>query len=105
MSKWKIFLVIIAILVVPVGLTFYQLGFFKFFAPKFQNIKRDVFKETRSYNEGKIQGLARYRLQYVQGSSEEKAIIKSTIIHMFADYQEDDMPYQLKLFLTEIRGY
>lgn len=106
MNKWQITLITAAILILPIGLTAYNLYFYRFFAPKFENIKRDVFKETRSYNEGKIQDLARYRLQYqLSNDPEEKAALKSTIKHMFADYQADDMPDQLKQFLTEIRGY
>ena len=70
-----------------------------------QPVKRDVFKETRSYNEGKIQDLARYILQYAQASGDEKEVLKSTIIHMFADYNADDMPTELNKFLTDIRGY
>ena len=105
MSKWKIVLIVLAILVVPIGMTFYRLGYLQFFGPKFQNVERDIFKETRSYNEGKLQDLAKYRLQYETAAPEDKAVIKSTINHMFADYQADDMPYQLKQFLTEMRGY
>lgn len=105
MSKFKLTLVIIGILILPVGLASYNLYFYKFFAPKFQNIKREVFKGTRSYNEGKIQQLAKLKIEYETASEDSKQVLKTTIGHMFADYQAEDMPYQLKVFLTKMRGY
>ena len=77
----------------------------KFFAPKEENIKREVFKSTRSYNEGKTQDLARYRHQYEIGNAEEKEAISSTIRIMFADYDRELLPNELSSFLFKIRGY
>lgn len=105
-DKIKVTLAVIAILLLPIGLTFYELGYKKFFKPKFQNVEREVFKQTRSYNEGKIQDLAKLKHEYELASNEDKQTIKNTIIHMFADYQAPkEAPYGLKQFLTEMRGY
>jgi len=78
----------------------------KFFKPKREAIRRDVFKETKSYNESKLQDLARYRLQYIEADNEEsKSAIKSTINLMFADYDRSRLPAELSTFLYQIRGY
>lgn len=106
MKLKKKVLIILTVLVVPVLLSFYQLGMFNFFAPKFRNVERKVFKQTRSYNEGKIQQLAKYKFEYEKGDAPTKQIIKSTILHMFADWEAPtETPYGLKQFLTEMRGY
>lgn len=79
-----------------------------FFAPKHEAVRRKVFKETRSYNEAKLQDLTRYRLQYLRTTSEEeKEVLASTIRHMFAEYDEKKLPLELKQFLTKIKygGY
>lgn len=97
-------------LVLMIALAFVlELGGLKwkgFFAPKHENVRREVFKETRSYNEAKVQDLARYRLQYKQAEdAESKEAIASTIRIMFADYVADDIPAELYSFLKKIRGY
>jgi len=78
----------------------------KFFAPKHEAVRREVFKETRSYNESKLQDLAKFRLQYLEADNEEsKLAIASTIKHMFADYDRSKLPTELSAFLYQIRGY
>lgn len=77
----------------------------RFFAPKHEAVRREVFRETRSYNESKIQDLARFRLQYLRADGEEREALRSTIRHMFADYDVKQLPDELALFLRDIRGY
>ena len=82
------------------GLSFYGLWHYKTFAPKKEAIRRDVFKQTRSYNEAKIQELAKYRLEYIREKDPvSKEAIKSTIILMFSDYNVDLLPAELKSFI------
>lgn len=71
--------------------------------PKRENIRREIFEETKSYNEGKEQDLIRYRLQYLQAEGEEKEAIGSTIRMMFADYDENKLSPELRDFLKEIK--
>ena len=104
----KILLAVAALLILPLTLAYFgfiELGFMKTFGVKRENVRRHIFKETRSYNEGKIQDLARYYMQYSKASPEEKEIIASTVRHMYADYNCEEMPYSLKVFLKEVRGY
>lgn len=77
----------------------------RFFAPKHEAVRREVFKQTRSYNESKTQDLARFRLQYMRGSAEDKAALAATIRTMFADYDRNLLPNELSDFLYQIRGY
>ena len=77
---------------------------YKFFAPKREAVRREVFEETKSYNQGKVQDLVRYRLEYLQAeSSEDKEAIASTIRMMFADYDENTLEPVLRDFLKEIK--
>lgn len=78
----------------------------RFFAPKHEAVRREVFKETRSYNEAKLQDLAKYRLQYLEADNEaSKLAIVSTIKHMFAEYDRSKLPTELSTFLYQVRGY
>ena len=100
----------IVVIVALIALAFvFELGglqWKKFFAPKHENVRREVFEETRSYNEAKTQDLARYKLQYERSNDiEEKEAIAATIRHTFANYDAEKLPVGLASFLRQIRGY
>lgn len=76
----------------------------KFFAPKHENVRREVFKATRSFNEAKVQELVKYRLEYMRSNDPaEKGAIASTIRMGFADYDTSKLPYELQMFIEEIK--
>ena len=63
-----------------------SLGWYKFFAPRRENIRREVFESTRSYNQGKIQELAKYKHELMLSQSEaSKTVLEGIIRHRFAD--------------------
>lgn len=96
---------IIIALVVIIGLSFGALYHYKFFAPKFEGARREVFEQTRSYNQAKLQELSKYRLEYLKADGDDKIAIASTIQHKFADYDGRKLPRELGNFLKEVRGY
>jgi len=96
---------VVVLIAIAFSLELGGLGWKMFFAPKHEAVRRKVFKQTRSYNEGKIQDLAKYKFEYEKADTANRAVIASTIRHMFADFQCDELPEQLKVFLKEMRGY
>ena len=86
------------------GLTWMGLKWKGFFGPRFADVERTVFLETRSYNQGMIQQLSRYRLQYALCTTPEaKAVIKSTVRTMFSEYPPEDLPsVELRTFHQEM---
>ena len=103
--KRSVIILIIAVVIV-VGLSFGSLYYYKFFGPKYEDARREVFESTRSYNQAKIQELAKYKLEYERSKDkQEKEALAFTIRHRFADYNDSKLDYQLKPFLNEIRGY
>lgn len=76
---------------------------YQFWAPKMENVRREVFTNTRSYNEGKVQDLVKYRLEYLREEDPAaKEAIRSTILMMFGDYPRDRLPKQLAYFLQDL---
>ncbi len=60
-----------------------------YFNPKHAAVDREVFKQTRSYNEGKEQDLVKYRYEYMRAkTNDDKEAIASTVRLAFADYNE-----------------
>lgn len=97
----------IAIIAIMIALSFgrevLSLKWKKYFAPKHENVRREVFEATHSYNKGKAQELIKYRLEYLRATSdEEKSAIASTIRMSFAGYDASGFPYELKQFLNEV---
>ena len=73
---------------------------YKFFAPKYENVRREVFENTQSYVESKRQDLVKYRLEYMRAKTdEEKAALKFTIVQEFANFDET------KLLSPELRDF
>lgn len=74
-----------------------------FFGPRYEAVRREVFKQTRSYNEGKEQELLKYRLEYMRAEGSDRDAIASTIRLAFADYDETLLTGELRNFLREIK--
>ena len=86
------------------GLAYHELVFTRFFAPKRENVRREVFEETKSYVHGKTQDLAKYYEEYQK--AEDKEAIASIIKMRFAEFDAEAINnYKLKQFLISVRGF
>ena len=100
----KVLLGIFAVIVLVLGLDLLGLGWLDFIGPKRQDIRREIFEETKSFNEAKEQDLLRYRLQYLRAETkQERDAIASTIRMAFADYDENKLAPELRDFLKSIK--
>ena len=100
-----VILVVIALIAIAFTMELGGLQWAKFFNPRKEAVRRDVFKQTRSFNESKTQDLARFRLQYMEAEGGSREALASTIRIMFADYDRSLLPNELAAFLYQIRGY
>lgn len=110
MSKKKITGLLVSVLVGVLLLSFimglFGLGWMKFFNPRKENIRREVFEQTQSYVHGKIQDLAKYHDEYRQGNENDKECIRQLIIVRFAEFDESKIKStNLRNFLKRMRGY
>ena len=105
--KLKIVLGFLGALALLFVLGLYGLGWMKFFRPKTEAIRREVFEETKSYVHGKVQDLAKYYEEYQKAESfEDKETIENLIKIRFAEFDADKIQsLQLRKFLINIRGY
>jgi hypothetical protein len=77
---------------------------YKFFAPKYANMQREVFENTKSYKQGTIQDLENERIQYYKSDNDHKDALSSIILHQIADFPEKDLPYDLIEFKKELNN-
>ena len=59
---------------------------YKYFAPKYEGVRRQVFEQTKSYNQGMIQELQKMQFEYIQADTNQQAALVSIILHDSADY-------------------
>lgn len=104
LAIWLSLLFLVAILVFAA--TGFNFATFKFWAPRIENAKREVFLNTKSYNEGVISDLQRYYEDYNRASSDtDKAAIRSYINMRFANFDDSKIENrQLAAFLIKMRG-
>ena len=93
-------------LVLIFGLGLFSLGYYKFFAPKYEDARREVFENTKSYLHGVQQDLGKYYLEYQSANEDGKSAIRTTIQIRFAEVDASKLQsVQLQSFLRNTRGY
>jgi hypothetical protein len=73
----------------------------KFFAPKYEQVRRETFEQSKAYRQGAIQELQNMEFQYYQVGKNEKAALASIILHRAADFE--DLPPDLRVFINELK--
>lgn len=89
------------------ALTALSLNHKAFWAPKFQNVEREVFESTKSYNKGKIQELVKYFDEYRRTEDEgDKKALRAIVAVSFADFDVDKIQEPaLRAWVRNCRGY
>ena len=77
---------------------------FKVFAPRYANVQREVFENTKSYQQGMIQELYAMQWEYEQADDAHKAALADLILHRVADFPEGDLPSDLQAFITKLKA-
>jgi hypothetical protein len=107
-SAFQIFAGCIAfvVLVFVLGFLFQGEDFilYRYFAPKQEAVRRQVFEQTKSYNQGYIQELQAMQFQYVQADKSAKAALADIILHRTADYPDAKLPPDLYAFIEQLRN-
>jgi len=97
----------VLVLILGLGWLFQGNDFFmyKVFAPKYEGVRREVFENTKSYNQAAIQELQNMQFQYVQAGDTQKATLADIILRRAADYNMDDpkVPSDLRSFVAGLK--
>lgn len=77
----------------------------KYFAPKYEQTRREVFEQSKAYSQGMIQELQNMQFEYVKSTPEQKATLASIILHRAADFNMDQpqVPAELRHFVEQLR--
>ena len=79
---------------------------YKFFAPKYEQVRRETFEQTRSFNVGMVTELENMQVAYETEKNERaKRTLADVILHRASGYNLDDpaVPFSLKVFIEDLR--
>lgn len=89
-----------AIAIAGFGIVAYNLGMQWFFAPKFENVRRQTYENSQSYNDGMVQQLQLIYLEYKKSDKEGKEIIRSIVSRQYANFPQERLPGHLRAFVS-----
>lgn len=72
------------------------------FAPKEEQLRRDVFEQSKAYRDGAIQELRSMQFQYNLADAEHRSGLASVIRHKAAGIPADAMPPDLQHFIQTL---
>ena len=84
------------------GLGYLSYLAYSFYAPKYEQVRYDTFKQSQSYNDAMLRDLQDMRMEYIKANDEQKAAIKYIAIHRFSVYDIDRLPVDLRAFYMEL---
>lgn len=78
---------------------------YKVFAPQQEKVRRDVFEQSKAYNQGMVQELQNMQFDYVKATPEQKDALASIILHRVADFNLDQpqVPADLRQFIQQLK--
>ena len=78
---------------------------YQVFAPKYEQIRRDTFEQSKAYNQGMIQELQNMQFEYVKATPDQQAALRSIILHRAADFDvsQPEVPPDLRRFIEGLR--
>jgi hypothetical protein len=97
-----VILAVVALALIGWAATANDLAMQSYFSPRFEQVRRNTFEQSKSYNQGVVQELQNMQFQYVQADKEHKGALASIIKHRAADYPHDKMPSDLRNFIESL---
>jgi hypothetical protein len=85
------------------GISFLSYQGYKYFAPRYEQVRYDTFKNSQTYNDGMLRDLVELQQEYVKANDEQKAGLKALIIHRFEVYDINRLPPDLQGFYLSLK--
>ncbi len=87
------------------GLQYLGIMNYKFFAPKKENARREVFENTQSYVQAKRQALTKYYTEWMKADSVGQEVIKTLVLQEFANFDVEKLSQSQKDWLGMMTDY
>jgi len=80
------------------GLGYISYMAYAFYAPKYEQVRYDTFKQSQAYNDGMIRDLQELKRDYIAANDEQKGALKALTLHRFEVYDINRLPPDLRSF-------
>jgi hypothetical protein len=77
---------------------------YKFFGPRREAVRREVYEQTKSYRQGSVQRLSTLCAQVGEADLGHKPMLNDVISHEFAEWDLADVPNYLRSCLATARA-
>lgn len=100
---------VIGVLVAVLAFTWVVQGndffMYKYFGPKYEQQRREIFEQSRAFNQGMVQELQNMQFEYVKAAPEQKEALASIILHRSSGYNLNDpiVPADLRSFIEQLK--
>lgn len=79
-----------------------NLALTKIFSPAQEQVRREVFEQSKAYRQGSIQELRSMQFDYLQADDAHKIGLASVIRHRAADIPQEVLPPDLSMFIRSL---
>lgn len=76
---------------------------YKYFAPRREQVLRQVFEQSPSYIQGKVEYLTRLRFQYGSAEGSQKTAMKQLILDEASTVDNSKLPGDLQVFINSLK--
>jgi hypothetical protein len=84
------------------GIAYHDLIFTSFFAPKFEDVRRNTFEHSKSFRNGAVQELQNMQFEYIKAAPEHKKALADVIRHRAVEVPVDALPSDLQSFISNL---
>jgi hypothetical protein len=95
------------VIVVLLGMTWVFQGndffMYKFFGLKYENTRREIFEQSKAYNQGMQQDIQSMQFNYAQANKEQKEALADIILHRVADYDLYKLQPDTRAFVEQLK--
>ena len=99
----KLFGGIAIVLIITLGLMSFGLFSSKTFDPKYEQVRRETFEQSKAYRDGMVQELQNMEFQYLQADEAHKKALADIILHRTAAVPPDALTPELNSFIAQLQ--
>ena len=86
-----------------VGGAFGSLAMYRYFAPRWEGARTDVYRNTKSYTEGTTRDLRQLQREYEAADAGHKTALRTIILQRSDEVDRDKMPSDVRRFIESVQ--
>lgn len=76
---------------------------YKFFAPKYEQVRRETFEQSKAFRQGNVQEIQQLYLDYLKANDDQKKAIASVVTHRMADFDKSALSLDLNDWVSKLQ--